>query len=180
RTQLVAIMMGLLLVALTATGAGTLTLVRSFLQGQVDDKLKAAVELARKQQSFDKLQEPNPAVPTDYSSTLYTPGLPPYVFRGSKTDRPAINNISPTEARLHGNDPFQVRGTDNSNWRVVAVNVVDSNDNQAVVIVGLPLSPVDKVMEHAAVVVVGVGMLTLVLAFFIATWTVERSFRPLG
>src|SRR5206468_5109391 len=36
------------------------------------------------------------------------------------------------------------------------------------------------VMEHAAVVVVGVGMLTLVLAFFIATWTVERSFRPLG
>lgn len=173
-------MMGLLLVALTATGAGTLTLVRSFLQGQVDDKLKAAVELARKQQSFDKLQEPNPAVPTDYSLMLYAQGLPPYVFGGSKTDHPAITSISPTEARSHGNDPFQVRGTDNSNWRVVAVNVVDSNNNNAVVLVGLPLSPVDKVMEHATFVVVGVGLLTLVLAFFIATWTVARSFRPLG
>ena len=35
-------------------------------------------------------------------------------------------------------------------------------------------------MEHAALVVVGVGLLTLVLAFFIATWTVSRSFRPLA
>ena len=35
-------------------------------------------------------------------------------------------------------------------------------------------------MEHALLVVVGVGLLTLVLAFFIATWTVARSFRPLA
>jgi two-component system OmpR family sensor kinase len=35
-------------------------------------------------------------------------------------------------------------------------------------------------MEHAVLVVVGVGLLTLVLAFFIATWTVARSFRPLA
>ena len=40
RSQLVAIMMALMLVALTATGAGTLTLLHSFLQGQVDDKLR--------------------------------------------------------------------------------------------------------------------------------------------
>ncbi len=173
-------MMGLLLVALTATGAGTLTLVRSFLQGQVDDKLRGAVQLAQRQQSFDKLQEPNPAVPTDYSLILYRSGQAPYVFGGSKTDRPALTSVSPSEARIRDLEPFQVKGTDNANWRVVAVNVVDSNDNQAVVLVGLPLSPVDKVMEHATFVVVGVGLLTLILAFFIATWTVARSFRPLG
>ena len=177
--------MGLLLLALAATGAGTLTLVKSYLQGQVDDKLKAAVALAQDQQSFDKLTQPNPtapndsAVPTDYSLTLYVPGLDPYPFGGSQTDRPAISNITSTEAKQRGNTPFQVRGTAGTNWRVVAVGVV-ANGQNGVVIIGLPLTPVDKVMEHAVLVVVGVGLLTLVLAFFIATWTVARSFRPLA
>lgn len=171
--------MGLLLLALAATGAGTLTLVKSYLQGQVDDKLKAAVALAQDQQSFDKLSEPNPAVPTDYSLTLYVPGLSPYPFGGMQSDRPAIANITPAEAKARGNAPFQVSGTAGSNWRVVAVGVV-ANGQNGVVIIGLPLTPVDKVMEHAVLVVVGVGLLTLVLAFFIATWTVARSFRPLA
>jgi len=185
RSQLVAIIMGLLLLALAATGAGTLTLVKSYLQGQVDDKLKAAVALAQDQQSFDKLAQPNPstptdtAVPTDYSLTLYVPGLEPYPFGGSQSDRPAIANITAAEAKLRGNSPFQVKGTAGTNWRVVAIGVT-ANGQNGVVIIGLPLTPVDKVMEHAVLVVVGVGLLTLVLAFFIATWTVARSFRPLA
>ncbi|MET3366792.1 HAMP domain-containing sensor histidine kinase [Arthrobacter sp. M2012083] len=185
RSQLVAIIMGLLLLALAATGAGTLTLVKSYLQGQVDDKLKAAVALAQDQQSFDRLAQPNPAtptdsaVPTDYSLTLYVPGLEPYPFGGSQSDRPAIANITAAEAKLRGNSPFQVKGTAGTNWRVVAIGVT-ANGQNGVVIIGLPLTPVDKVMEHAVLVVVGVGLLTLVLAFFIATWTVARSFRPLA
>ncbi|WP_186467028.1 HAMP domain-containing sensor histidine kinase [Arthrobacter sp. UKPF54-2] len=180
RSQLVAIMMALMLVALTATGAGTLALLHSYLQGQVDDKLKAAVETARQQQSFSQLQDQNPNVPTDYSLMLFSPGQPAYVFGGSKGSRPSIGSISPEEARSRGEAPFQVRGTDGRNWRVVAVNVLDGNQRAAVVVIGLPLYPVDSVMEHAALVVVGVGLLTLVLAFFIATWTVTRSFRPLA
>ncbi|MEQ4519446.1 HAMP domain-containing sensor histidine kinase [Pseudarthrobacter sp. B907] len=180
RSQLVAIMMALMLVALTATGAGTLALLHSYLQGQVDDKLKAAVETARQQQSFSQLQDQNPNVPTDYSLMLFSPGQPAYVFGGSKGSRPSIASISPEEARSRGEAPFQVRGTDGRNWRVVAVNVLDGNQRPAVVVIGLPLYPVDSVMEHAALVVVGVGLLTLVLAFFIATWTVTRSFRPLA
>jgi two-component system OmpR family sensor kinase len=179
RSQLVAIMMALMLVALTATGAGTLTLLHSFLQGQVDDKLRAAVVSAQRQQSFTQLQDQNSNVPTDYSLMLLTPGLPPYVFGGDKEDRPGIASISVAEARDRDQTPFQVRGTDQQNWRVVAVTVVDGS-RSAVVIIGLPLAPVDSVVEHAALVVVGVGLLTLVLAFFIATWTVSRSFRPLA
>ncbi len=175
-----AIMMALMLVALTVTGAGTLTLLHSYLQGQVDDKLKAALDSARRQQSFSQLQEQNPSVPTDYSLILYSPGQQPFPFGGSKVSRPDIENISPAQADSRKNVPFQVRGTDGGNWRVVAVNVLDGNQRNAVVIVGLPLAPVDEVMEHAVLVVVGVGLLTLVLAFFIATWTVSRSFRPLG
>ena len=173
-------MMALMLVALTATGAGTLTLLHSFLQGQVDDKLNAAIDSVRQQRSFSQLQEQNPNVPTDYSLMLFSPGLPPYPFGGSKDSRPDISSISAADARDRQQAPFQVRGTDGGNWRVVALNVLDGNERSSVVVIGLPLAPVDSVMEHAALVVVGVGLLTVVLAFFIATWTVSRSFRPLA
>ncbi|QCP00564.1 HAMP domain-containing histidine kinase [Arthrobacter sp. 24S4-2] len=173
-------MMGLMLVALAVTGSGTLTLLHSYLQGQVDDKLKVAVNSVRQQQSFTQLQEQNPNIPTDYSLMLLRQGQPAVPFGGSKEWRPDIDSLSPAEATDRDQQPFQVRGTDGRNWRVVALNVVDGNQRSAVVIIGLPLAPVDSVVEHAALVVIGVGFLTLVLAFFIATWTVSRSFRPLA
>jgi two-component system OmpR family sensor kinase len=180
RSQLVAIMMALMFVALAATGTGTLTLLHSYLQGQVDDKLKVAVNSVRQQQSFSQLQEQNPNVPTDYSLMLLRPGQPAFPFGGSKESHPDISSFSTADAVEREQEPFQVRGTDGRNWRVVALNVLDGNQRSAVVVIGLPLYPVDSVMEHAALVVIGVGLLTLVLAFFIATWTVSRSFRPLG
>ncbi|MET4094936.1 HAMP domain-containing sensor histidine kinase [Arthrobacter sp. UYCu712] len=180
RSQLVAIMTALMLVALTATGAGTLTLLHSYLQGQVDDKLKAAVDSVRQEKSFSQLQDQNPSIPTDYSLVLFSPGLPPYPFGGDKESRPDISNISAAEARVRQQMPYQVRGTGGRNWRVVALSVVDNNDRTSVVVIGLPLAPVDSVMEHAVLVVVGVGLLTLVLAFLIATWSISRSFRPLA
>jgi two-component system OmpR family sensor kinase len=180
RSQLVAIIMALLIVALTATGAGTLALLNSYLQGQVDDKLNAAVELASKQRSFTPLQAPNPmSVPTDYSLTLFVPGEEPYPFGGDANVRPDISSISLEEAQKRGTQPYQVRGTDGQNWRVVAVTVL-SGGRLAVVVIGLPLQSVDDVLKHATLVICGAGLLTLLLASLIASWTVSRSFRPLA
>jgi two-component system, OmpR family, sensor kinase len=172
--------MGLLVVALTATGGVTLTLLHSYLQEQVDDKLYAAVALAAKQQSFSQLQAPtNPIIPTDYSLILYRDQQEPYPFGGDKQNHPDISNMSVAQAESQGRVPFQVRGTDGENWRVVAVNVL-SNDEPAVVVIGLPLRNVDDVVKHANLVVAGVGLLTLLLASLIGSWTVSRSFRPLA
>ncbi|APX01350.1 sensor histidine kinase [Arthrobacter sp. QXT-31] len=178
RSQLVAIMMALLLVALAVTGTGALTLLRGYLEGQVDDKLGAAVDAAQRQRSISPIA--NPAVPTDYTVTLYYPGAEASDL-DDKDARPAIASVSLEEARERDLRPYQVRGTDGKNWRVVAVPVVVGGEQQrAVVVIGLPLSPVDAVLRHATLVVVGVGLLTLILAFFIANWTVTRSFRPLS
>ena len=173
-------MMALMLVALAVTGSGTLTLLHSYLQGQVDDKLKVAVNSVKQQQSFNQLLQQNPNIPTDYSLMLLRQDQEPFPFGGNKDSHPDIDSLSPAEANRLDLAPFQVRGTDGRNWRVVALTVVDGNQRNAVVIIGLPLAPVDSVMEHASLVVIGVGFLTLVLAFFIATWTVSRSFRPLA
>ncbi|BAS07450.1 histidine kinase [Arthrobacter sp. Hiyo4] len=94
-----AMIMALLIVALTSTGAGTLTLLHSYLQGQVDDKLYAAVDLASKQRSFTQLQAPNPMVPTDYSLILYTPGEDPQLLGGDPNDHPDIATISVEDAQ---------------------------------------------------------------------------------
>ena len=171
--------MALLIVALTATGTGTLTLLHSYLQGQVDDKLLAAVDLASKQRSFTQLQAPNPMVPTDYSLILYTPGEDPRLMGGDAEAHPDIPAISVQDAQDRGNRPYQVRGTDGQNWRVVAVTVLNGV-RPAVVVIGLPLHSVDDVLNHATLVVSGVGLLTLMLASLIASWTVSRSFRPLA
>ncbi|WP_205484413.1 HAMP domain-containing sensor histidine kinase [Arthrobacter sp. Alg241-R88] len=180
RTQLVAMIMALLIVALTVTGAGTLALLRSYLQAQVDDKLYAAVDLAKEQQSFTPLQARNPMVPTDYSLILFVPGQKPYPFGGDPDDGgPEIPAITVQQARDRGAVPYQVRGDDGQNWRVVAVPV-QTEESEAVVVIGLPLQSVDDVLKHASLVVTGVGLLTLLLASMIASWTVSRSFRPLA
>ena len=82
-------MMALMLVALAVTGAGTLTLLRSYLEGQVDDKLRAAVESAQRQRSFNQLIVPNPVVPTDYTVTIHYPGATGSNLDG-KSNRPDI------------------------------------------------------------------------------------------
>ena len=171
--------MALLIVALTVTGAGTLALLHSYLQAQVDDKLNAAVDLARQQRSFTPLQAPNPMVPTDYSLILFAPGEDPYPVRRRSESRPDISSITVQQAQERGAAPYQVRGTDGQNWRVVAVPV-QNNQTTAVVVIGLPLQSVDDVLKHASLVVTGVGLLTLLLASLIASWTVSRSFRPLA
>lgn len=171
--------MALLIVALTVTGAGTLALLHSYLQAQVDDKLTAAVDLARQQRSFTPLQAPNPMVPTDYSLILFAPGEDPYPFGGDPESRPDISSVTVQQAQERGAVPYQVRGTDGQNWRVVAVPV-QNNQTTAVVVIGLPLQSVDDVLKHASLVVTGVGLLTLLLASLIASWTVSRSFRPLA
>jgi two-component system OmpR family sensor kinase len=117
--------MALLIVALTVTGAGTLTLLHSYLQGQVDDKLNAAIDLASKQRSFTPLQAQNPMVPTDYSLILFTPGEDRQVFGGDPDNHPDISTVSVEEAQQREVRPYQVRGTDGQNWRVVAVTVLN-------------------------------------------------------
>jgi two-component system OmpR family sensor kinase len=174
----VAVITALLIVALIVTGASTLTLLRSYLQEQVDRKLYSALDLAREQRSFTHLQAPKPPIVTDYSLVLYVPGQDPIPLGGDPDDRPDIRSISVKEARDIDGRPYQVRGTDGQNWRVVAVPVL-SNGDSAVVVIGLPLKSVDDTLSHATLAVCGMGLLTLLLASLIARWTVSRSFRPL-
>ncbi|MDQ0707806.1 two-component system OmpR family sensor kinase [Arthrobacter woluwensis] len=180
RAQLIATIMGLLLVALVTTGAGTMALLHSYLQSQIDDRLSVATTSMQKYGGYAQLTSGLSSVPTDYSVVVLRPGAPVYRTGANQSGYPDIEQMSLAQATSLHRKPFDIAGTTGHDWRAVAVPFVDQSGHGYVVVVGLPLAPVDEIMEHAILVVVGVGLLTLILAFFIATWTVTRSFRPLA
>ncbi|MDJ0319372.1 HAMP domain-containing sensor histidine kinase [Pseudarthrobacter sp. PS3-L1] len=182
-SQLVAIIIVLLTVSLTITGATTLTLLHSYLVEQVDAKLKAAVTTAERQGNFSQLQAANPMVPTDYSLVLFRPDGSTVSLAGDKDIKPAIDSMSVGKALDLERVPFMANGTNGQSWRVVAVDVslaTTDGTPDAAVVIGLPLTNVDDVVRHAGLVVSLVGLATLLLAIMAATWTVRRAFQPLS
>ncbi|MDP5227760.1 MULTISPECIES: HAMP domain-containing sensor histidine kinase [Arthrobacter] len=180
RAQLIATIMGLLLVALATTGTGTMLLLHSYLQSQIDARLAAAVATVTKPGGYTQITGGATGVPTDYAVLVLRTGSPPFRTGASQAGYPDIQQMSLADARSTDDKPYEAAGTAGHNWRVAAVVLTDQSGHSFVVVLGLPLAPVDEIMEHAVLVVVGVGLLTLILAFFIATWTVTRSFRPLA
>jgi two-component system OmpR family sensor kinase len=186
RSQLVAIMMVLLTAAIVFTSAGTLTQLHQFLVRQVDDKLIAASDYARANQNIDLLlATPNPALPTDYVLVLYTNSAPPRVYPvpNPTAVRPDVASLTPDEADQMQSQHIirQATGTDHdSDWRFIAIPVrIASTGERAAMLIALPLTSVDEAMNHTLLLEIGVGVLTLTLVFFVASWTVTRAFRPL-
>lgn len=186
RTQLVAIMMVLLTAAIVFTSAGTLTQLHAFLVAQVDDKLVAASDYAQQNQNIDLLlTTPNPELPTDYVLVLYTSGAPPrtYPVPDPNAVRPDVGAITPDQAQQMQSQHLirQANGTDHdSDWRYIAIPVrIASTGERAAMLIALPLTNVDEAMNHTLLLEIGVGVLTLTLVFFVASWTVTRAFRPL-
>lgn len=185
RSQLVAIMMVLLTAAIVFTSAGTLTQLHQFLVGQVDGKLIEASDYAQQNQNIDLLTSPNPELPTDYVLVLYTSSAPPrtYPVPNPKQARPDVDMITPDQAQQMQSQHIirQANGTDgDSDWRYIAIPVrITSTGERAAMLIALPLTNVDDAMNHTLLLEIGVGVLTLAVVFFVASWTVTRAFRPL-
>ncbi|MDQ4503190.1 HAMP domain-containing sensor histidine kinase [Sinomonas sp. ASV322] len=185
RSQLVAIMMVLLTAAIVFTGAGTLTQLHTFLVSQVDSKLKDALDYTRQNQDINLLTTPNPFLPSDYTLVLYTAGSPPRIYAAPATTRarPDVPALSPDQAQQMQltQTILQANGTDHdSDWRYIAIPVrITTTGERAAMLIALPLTNVDEAMNHTLLLEIGVGVLTLTLVFFVASWTVTRAFRPL-
>ena len=185
RSQLVAIMMVLLTVAIVLTSAGTLTQLHTFLVSQVDAKLLDASDYARQNQDIDLLTTPNPFLPSDYTLVLYTAGAPPRIYPvpNANAVRPDVASLTPDQAQQMQSNQIirQANGTDrDSDWRYIAIPVrITSTGERAAMLIALPLTSVDDAMNHTLLLEIVVGVLALALVFFVASWTVTRAFRPL-
>ena len=151
-------MMALMLVALTATGAGHADAAAQLSAGPGGRQAPGRRRLRAAAAVLQPAAGPEPERPhrllADALHARAAAGTRSAATRTSTRTSPAS---PPPRPRTASRARSRSAARTGSNWRVVAVNVVDSNQRSAVVVIGLPLDPVDSVMEHAALVVVGVG-----------------------
>ncbi len=176
--RLVALVTGLLVVALVITGAVTTLLLHRVLVDQLDDQLSA---LSRDRQVLTGVvlasQQPGRGgVPSDYVVQLSdAAGTPLSQPRPPGQRGVRLTGTSLEEARALGGRPFTL---DDGHLRAVAVPV-QSDDGTLVVTVARPLGPVDRAVSRVASLFVLVGAAVVTACALLGAAAVRRAFRPL-
>lgn len=188
RLRLSVLLMGLLAVALLASGATVTTQVRSFMSGRQDAELRAAsahlVDSAVQSRASE--QRAFAYVPTNtYAIELQTadgherslatdPG-------NSSTDGPlpAIPSLTTSDPRVRSGHVFSV-GSKNggTTWHVVA-GTVRTDDGTLVYAVAVSMDHTNDVVEHLVLVIVSVGLIALLACAALGWFAVRRALRPL-
>lgn len=188
RTQLVAIISALLTVSLLMLGGTTYVLLRSFLEGQMDNQLKT-FQRTIAASGIDPAQA-NGGIGFDYYVRYaYQDGT---VFAQNRInqDQPIVKMYTFSQARALANQPFTVPSSDGRDpWRAIIVpnaNIHGQLDDGSTVnfvgyvVVALPYEGVNNTLERLALVVAGVAVAVVTLGTLVAYLTVSRSFRPLA
>ena len=187
RARLLAVAVGLLIVALVLTGAATLTVLRGVLVDQVDARL---LTVANDQRLVEALVEdgsgtPAPGVPTDYVIRVNDADGGLVFLRTGPTleagSIPALDGLTLREAERRDRRPFTARG-ETDRWRVVAqpVNVeTPQGVARGSVAIALPLDGVDSTVRSLRIRFVLIGLVVVAACAVIGHLAVRRAFRPL-
>jgi len=178
RWRLIAILLTLLLAALTLTSAATAFLMKRELISRVDDNLrKSSASIANR--AVDVLQGTTDRMPTGYAVVIIpTDGSRPTAIPATDVDAyPAISDLSLEDSRVVTGTPFTL-GTDGSTlqWRAVAKA---SQGGDAIAVVAQPLADIHKTVWRLVQMAVLIGLLTIAVSAVLAWFAVARAFRPL-
>lgn len=182
RITLVALLVGLVAVALVATGSAATSLLRSFLLDQQDRELTTQVqrltsEPAGLQELCGMRRVGLPGGGT-YVACLGPDG-PFRQFAATKDgDRlPDVGEMSAGNADGYGAEPFTLRSVDGgSHWRVAVGQVTDD----FAVVVGTDLAEDQAVVRQLVLIEVAVGLLALGFLGAAGYVLVRNSLRPLA
>jgi len=179
RVRLVALLVLLLLVALTITSIATSAMMRRQLMSSTDRDLNEAA-LPTASQVLSQLGH------REQAGTVTN-----YAVRFMPTDGGAAYAVNPTGERLHPdiptlsvNDPrilngvlFTVGSTDGEmRWRVVPGRL---NDGSATFAVAVPLRGVDNTVQQMVRFAVVIGLAVIAICALVGWLGVRRAFRPL-
>lgn len=180
RVRLVALLVLLLLVALSLTSIATSAVMRRQLMDSVDRDLNAAAEPTASQVLTQLFNHRGEGIPTNYA-VLFMP-----------TDGSSPFGVNPTGERLHPkipilalNDPrvvhgtlFTVASTDGEmRWRVVPGQL---RDGSATFAVAVPLRGVDTTIQRMLGFAILIGLAVIASCALLGWFGVRRAFRPLA
>jgi two-component system OmpR family sensor kinase len=179
RVRLIALVVLLLLVALTLTSLATSVVMRAQLMDSTDRDLRAAAVPTASQVLTQLLGHHDGGIPTNYA------------VRFMPTDGSAALAVNPTGEGLHPNIPnlalndprvlngtlFTVGSTDGEmRWRVVPGAL---RNGSATFAVAVPLRGVDTTVANMLIFAVLVGLVLIVSCALLGWYGVRRAFRPL-
>ena len=180
RVRLVALLVMLLLVALTITSIATSAMMRRQLMESTDRDLNEAALPTASQVLSQLLHRQQVGIPTNYAVRFMpTDGSTPYAVN------PTGERLHPDIPRLTVNDPrilngrlFTVGSTDGEmRWRVVPGRL---NDGSATFAVAIPLRGVDNTVQQMVRFAVLIGLAIIATCALLGWFGVRRAFRPLA
>ena len=180
RVRLVALLVLLLLVALTITSIATSAMMRRQLMASTDRDLNEAALPTASQVLSQLLHRQQVGIPTNYAVRFMpTDGSAPYAVN------PTGERLHPDIPRLTVNDPrilngrlFTVGSTDGEmRWRVVPGRL---NDGSATFAVAVPLRGVDNTVQQMVRFAVLIGLAIIATCALLGWFGVRRAFRPLA
>jgi two-component system OmpR family sensor kinase len=192
RTQLVAVLVGTLLLALAATGFGVQWVLRGYLVQQIDDQLSATYEQAvggddRLLSGLTRTDDDDRRGPAQFATRVIVPSRPDVNrTNGSGPERatPLFTTISYDEAKELDGAVFQLESANGSPWRAVVVPVVVTprfslTSYPGTVTLALPTAPVDESVQQLRLFTLSIGGAAIAVFALLGWLAIRRAFRPL-
>lgn len=179
RVRLVALLVSLLLVALTLTSFATSVLMRRQLMDSTDSSLKTAAVPTAAQVLSHIFRHEEGVIPTNYAVKFIpkdgtTPVLVPAT---GEPQIPNIPNLALTDPRVLNGTLFTVSSINGPLlWRVVPGHL---SDGSATFAVAVPLRGVDTTVQRMLTFSILIGLAVIASCALLGWYGVRRAFRPL-
>ena len=180
RVRLIALLVLLLLVALTLTSIATSAMMRRQLMNSTDRDLKAAAVPTATQILSQLLNRRTDGIPTNYAVRFMpTDGSSPFAVNPTgERLHPDIPTLTLSDPRVVNGTLFTVQSTDGEmRWRVVPGQL---RDGSATFAVAVPLRGVDTTVQRMLSFAVLIGLAVIASCALLGWYGVRRAFRPLA
>jgi two-component system OmpR family sensor kinase len=180
RVTLVALLVLLVTVALTATGFAATSLLRGYLLDQQDEQLGKAIDEVAQQDPGSLAvvcSQPRIAIPGAYLACVGPTGVErEFAVRGTYVSLPDLDDLDAGNAADYGRTTFTVRSQDGStSWRVVVAPVSED----LAMVVGSDLGEDKAVVTRLVRIQLVIGVLVLAAMALAGHLLVRNSLRPL-
>ena len=184
RVRLVALLVSLLLVALTLTSIATSVLMRRQLMDNTDRDLRAAARPTAAQVLSQLFSRHDDGIPSNYAVTFMPPdgSTPLEVPATGERLQPNIPNLTFNDPRVCSTQspigpPFTVNSVNGEmRWRVVAGRLGGDTGTFAVAV---PLRGLDTTVQRMLTLSILVGLAVITSCALLGWYGVRRAFRPL-
>ena len=179
RITLVALLVGLVSVALLATGVAATSLLRDYLQQQQDEELRATVDYNLGPALLAACLRPESPQPSSYYVACLVPGDDDPVLIGDPRGPhghalPELSEPAVQKLRAEG-DPFTLR-VDGEKWRMASGQLPGG----VTLVVGADLENDERAITRLVLIELFAGLVVLVLLGAAGYLLVRNSLRPLA